>query len=79
MPTSDSPTVESIFVYPVKSCYRVQMQECEVDNLGIKYDRRFMIVVADSDNFITQRYTYKNILLIQKRLTPKKSLENILP
>lgn len=55
MPTTDFPTVKSINVYPVKSCHYVELQECEVDNLGIKHDRRFMIVYADSNRFVTQR------------------------
>lgn len=51
----DLPSVESIFVYPIKSCYHVQLHECEIDNVGVKYDRRFMIVYEDLNRFITQR------------------------
>ncbi|KAI8971441.1 MOSC N-terminal beta barrel domain-containing protein [Mycotypha africana] len=55
MSTADTPTVESILIYPIKSCHYIQLQECEVDNLGLKYDRRFMIVYEDTNHFVTQR------------------------
>ncbi|KAI7894601.1 uncharacterized protein EV154DRAFT_498286 [Mucor mucedo] len=55
MPSINTPTVESLHIYPIKSCHGVQVQECKVDNLGIKYDRQFMIIYADNNRFITQR------------------------
>lgn len=55
MPSASVPTVEGIRVYPIKSCHGVELEECEVDNLGIKHDRRFMIVYADNNRFVTQR------------------------
>lgn len=55
MPTSSFPTVVDILVFPIKSCHYVRLQECEVDSLGIKHDRRFMIVYADTNRFVTQR------------------------
>lgn len=55
MPTSNLPTVVDILVFPIKSCHYVRLQECEVDSLGIKHDRRFMIVYADTNRFVTQR------------------------
>lgn len=59
MPNVNFPTVESIHIYPIKSCHYIQVDECEVDNLGIKHDRRFMIVYADTNRFVTQRYLAK--------------------
>ena len=55
MPTSTVPVVERIHVYPIKSCHSIELQECEIDNLGIKHDRRFMIIDDESNKFITQR------------------------
>jgi hypothetical protein len=55
MPSVDIPTVENIYIYPIKSCHYTQLQECEVDNLGIANDRRFMIIYDDSNHFVTQR------------------------
>ncbi|KAI8064283.1 MOSC N-terminal beta barrel domain-containing protein [Gilbertella persicaria] len=64
MPFVNQPTVESIHIYPIKSCHYIKLQECEVDNLGIKHDRRFMIVYADSNRFVTQRkYASLSLLL----------------
>jgi len=47
--------VESIFVYPIKSCKGVQVQRAQIDEYGFKYDRRFMIINADRKRFVTQR------------------------
>lgn len=55
MPSVEFPTVESIHIYPVKSCHYTQLQECKVDNLGIANDRRFMIVYDETNRFVTQR------------------------
>lgn len=55
MPSVSVPTVESIQIYPIKSCHGVQVQECQVDNLGIKHDRRFMIIYDNNNRFVTQR------------------------
>lgn len=54
---SANPVVESITIFPVKSCHYVQVQECQVDNLGIKHDRRFMIIDEKTNRFVSQRYT----------------------
>lgn len=55
MPSLSTPTVESLHIYLIKSCHGLQVEECKVDNLGIKYDRQFMIIYADNNRFITQR------------------------
>lgn len=67
-----TPTVESLFVYPIKSCYHVQLQECEVDNVGVKYDRRFMIVYEDLNRFITQR-KYPSLALLKPTFNVKEN------
>ncbi|ORE09768.1 hypothetical protein BCV72DRAFT_260560 [Rhizopus microsporus var. microsporus] len=64
MPTSTVPAVERIHVYPIKSCHSIELQECEIDNLGIKHDRRFMIIDDESNKFITQR-KYASLCLLR--------------
>lgn len=43
-----------INVYPVKSLGGFSMDEAEVDNRGLQYDRRWMLI-NEFDNFMTQR------------------------
>ncbi|CAO3666501.1 unnamed protein product [Rhizopus microsporus] len=42
----------------------IELQECEIDNLGIKHDRRFMIIDDESNKFITQR-KYASLCLLR--------------
>ncbi len=44
----------SIHVYPVKSCAGIQVDAWEVDEFGLRYDRRWMIVTPRGQ-FLTQR------------------------
>ncbi|OBZ90547.1 Molybdenum cofactor sulfurase [Choanephora cucurbitarum] len=64
MPSANQLTVERITVFPVKSCHYVELSECEVDNMGIKHDRRFMIINADTNRFVTQR-KYSSLCLLR--------------
>ena len=47
-------TLEGLTIYPVKSCGAVELQSGEVENRGLKFDRRWMIV-DESGRFISQR------------------------
>lgn len=45
----------ALFLYPVKSCRGLRLSASEVDRFGLRYDRAFMVVDADSGLFLTQR------------------------
>nr|WP_321406634.1 MOSC N-terminal beta barrel domain-containing protein [uncultured Carboxylicivirga sp.] len=72
-----------ITVYPIKSMGGVRMQQCELDDFGLKYDRRWMVVDTEG-NFVTQRQNAhmcffvvelkENGLEIKKRRLPDWSL-----
>jgi uncharacterized protein YcbX len=47
--------LEALFVYPVKSCRGLSLAASEVDRFGLRYDRAFMVVDAESGVFLTQR------------------------
>ena len=47
-------TIHSLFVYPIKSCAGVQLQEAVVTETGLEFDRAWM-VVDDHGEFVTQR------------------------
>jgi len=47
--------VEALFVYPVKSCRGLALRASDVDRYGLRHDRAFMVVDAESGLFLTQR------------------------
>jgi MOSC domain-containing protein len=48
------PKISDLFVYPVKSCAGVRMNEVSIVPTGFAFDRNWMVVDADG-NFVTQR------------------------
>ncbi|RYX97232.1 MAG: MOSC domain-containing protein [Comamonadaceae bacterium] len=46
--------VSRLFVYPIKSCAGVEVQEAILTETGLEFDRAWMVVDADG-NFLTQR------------------------
>ena len=46
--------LSALHIYPIKSCGGISLQESDVDALGLRYDRRFMVVTPRGE-FITQR------------------------
>lgn len=52
-----------LYIYPVKSMAGIALESSEIDNMGLKYDRRWMLVDT-SGNFVTQR-THPHMVLIQ--------------
>jgi uncharacterized protein len=47
--------ITSLTVYPIKSCRGTSVEQWELDQFGLRYDRRFM-VVDRSGQFMTQRH-----------------------
>lgn len=47
-------TIDALWVYPVKSCAGVRLQEAELTDTGLLYDRAWMVVDADGE-FVSQR------------------------
>jgi uncharacterized protein len=47
-------TLASLIVYPIKSARGMSVSEWQVDEFGLRHDRRFM-VVDESGEFLTQR------------------------
>ena len=50
------PLLSALYVYPVKSCRGVSLNEATLDERGLLHDRQFLIVDAQ-DRFLTQRAT----------------------
>ncbi len=46
--------ISSLTIYPVKSLEGISLQVSELDSMGLKYDRRWMLALPDG-TFITQR------------------------
>ena len=56
-------TLASITVYPVKSAAGTAVEEWELDDFGLRYDRRWMLV-DDAGEFLTQR-SYPRLALVR--------------
>ena len=70
-PPSDAPSdlsavISRLYVYPVKSCAGVQMQEALLTETGLEFDRAWMVVDAQGE-FLTQR-ELPRMALIQPQL-----------
>jgi len=68
-------SVTQLFIYPVKSLAGIQLENSEVDSMGLHFDRRWM-VVSPEGQFITQRTVPKmslvNTSLVGGQLTLSK-------
>ncbi|GAA6021019.1 hypothetical protein JCM10207_003890 [Rhodosporidiobolus poonsookiae] len=57
------PTVQELWVYPIKSCRGTQVNESPYTEEGLEYDRQWMIVEADTHKFLTARTIPKMVLI----------------
>lgn len=57
--------VTELFIYPIKGCGGISLQSAEIDEFGLKGDRRFMIV-DQSGQFMSQRKHPKMSLIRTK-------------
>lgn len=53
-PSTALATIEALWVYPVKSCAGVSLQQAELTPTGLAYDRSWMVVDAQGE-FVSQR------------------------
>jgi uncharacterized protein YcbX len=56
-------TVSALYVYPIKSCGGVSLQEADFDRLGFSLDRRWMLAYRKSNNMATMRDMPKMALI----------------
>lgn len=61
-------TLSEIWIYPVKSLSGIRLTHAEVEEKGLKYDRRWMII-DENGIFITQRALHKMALIDVELLT----------
>ena len=61
------PAVSNISVYPIKSCAGIALSHAWVNDIGLSFDRRF-VVSDDKGRFITGR-TETSLCLVQVHLT----------
>lgn len=59
-------TVTALNIYPIKSCRGVSVRSSRLDRMGLAWDRRFMLIGAESRTFITQRQ-YPKLALASPR------------
>jgi uncharacterized protein len=68
MPAARQVTLTGLFVYPVKSCRGIALEEAVLTKRGLEHDREWMIVDADG-SFLTQRQLPR-LALMETELTP---------
>jgi uncharacterized protein len=56
----------ALYVYPIKSCGGIAIEEWEVDDRGLRYDRRWMLV-DETGRFMSQR-RFPRMALIRVRI-----------
>jgi len=59
--------ISEILIYPVKSLGAISLSQAEVEERGLRYDRRWL-VVDDNNRFVTQRQ-YPTMALIEVSIT----------
>lgn len=50
-----SPKIDELFVYPIKSCTGISVSHFQFDHRGPMFDRRWMLVDAETGVFLSQR------------------------
>ncbi|KAK1947763.1 Mitochondrial amidoxime reducing component 2 [Phytophthora citrophthora] len=63
------PKVTGLFVYPVKSCAGVALENVQLTPKGLLHDREWVIIDGDRDKFVTQR-RYPKLALIHPKVLP---------
>jgi uncharacterized protein YcbX len=66
---SASLSLTSIHVYPIKSCRAIDLKAARLDELGIGFDRRLMVIDAETSRYLTQREEPR-MALISPQLGP---------
>ncbi|WP_210463931.1 MOSC domain-containing protein [Rufibacter roseolus] len=61
--------LSEIYIYPIKSLSGISLTSAQVEERGLQYDRRWMLI-DDSGIFLTQR-KYAEMALLQVALTPE--------
>ncbi|PWN46829.1 hypothetical protein IE53DRAFT_391017 [Violaceomyces palustris] len=63
--------VKQIFIHPIKSCKGSSVEKADYDQAGLKFDRTWLIIDAETRKFYTARDLPKMVLI-----HPKMDLEN---
>ena len=63
--------VAALFIYPIKSCRGVALEESELDAQGLRHDRRWMLVRESSGAFLTQR-DFPRMACINAHIVPSE-------
>lgn len=52
---TDTTLITGLFAYPIKGCAGTSLTVTTLDATGLRFDRRWMVVAADTGKFLTQR------------------------
>uniref|UniRef100_M4BHA9 Molybdenum cofactor sulfurase middle domain-containing protein n=2 Tax=Hyaloperonospora arabidopsidis (strain Emoy2) TaxID=559515 RepID=M4BHA9_HYAAE len=68
------PTVSGLFVYPIKSCAGISIQETQLTVKGLVHDREWAIIDGQRNKVMTQR-RYPKLALIRPKVLPRLDTE----
>ncbi|HEX5914785.1 MAG TPA: MOSC domain-containing protein, partial [Rubrobacter sp.] len=63
-------TLSGLYVYPIKSCAGISLQESDLSATGLRHDRRWMLV-DETGEFMSQR-AHPRMALISVRFAPER-------
>jgi uncharacterized protein YcbX len=69
----NQPKVSALYIYPIKSLGPISLDSSQIDTLGLKNDRRFMLIDANGQ-FISQR-TFPGLIRFHLSINQKGEIE----
>jgi uncharacterized protein len=70
--TAENVTLSGLYVYPIKSCAGISLQESDLSATGLRHDRRWMLV-DETGEFMSQR-AHPLMALISIRFAPERMI-----
>lgn len=71
--SSEGITILGLYIYPIKSCGRIEVDELEFTETGVKYDRQWGLVLPKNGEILTQR-TFPIMGAIKSQILEKEGV-----
>jgi uncharacterized protein len=68
-------SISALYIYPIKGLGGISLHESKVHFRGLEYDRSWMLIDADTNNFISQR-TYPQMALFSLQIDANSLIVN---
>lgn len=71
--------IQELYVHPIKSCRGTSVQEAHFDDGGLRYDRTWLIIDANTRKFQTARDLPQMVTIVPKMDLPNNKLSIEIP